>query len=121
MLADGAAWPSWDSGVDAVDGELAAGKRVTVRSSAAPGRSFPVTVTAFEPPRRIQFSGGMPAGLFRGVRDHTLQAASGGTRFVMREEYTAPLLPLVWLSMPDLQPSFDRCAEGLKRRVESGG
>lgn len=104
VLADGAAWPSWDSGVQAVDGELAPGGTVTVRSSAAPGRAFPVTVTAFEAPRRMQFSGGMPAGLFRGRRDYTLEAASGGTRFVMREEYTGPLLPLIWRTMPDLQP-----------------
>ena len=36
----------------------------------------------------------------------------------MREEYTGPLLPLIWRSMPDLQPSFDRLARGLKARVE---
>jgi hypothetical protein len=41
--------------------------------------------------------------------------------FHMREEYTGPLLGLIWRSMPDLGPSFDRFANGLKRRVESGG
>jgi hypothetical protein len=37
----------------------------------------------------------------------------------MREEYTGPLLPLIWRSMPDLRPSFERFARGLKQRVES--
>jgi hypothetical protein len=39
----------------------------------------------------------------------------------MREEYSGPMLGLIWRSMPDLQPSFDQFAAGLKKRVESGG
>lgn len=37
----------------------------------------------------------------------------------MREEYTGPLVSLIWRSMPDLQPSFDQFAHGLKQHVES--
>jgi len=47
--------------------------------------------------------------------------ADGGSAFHVREEYTGPLLGLIWRSMPDLGPSFDRFARGLKLRVESGG
>jgi hypothetical protein len=36
----------------------------------------------------------------------------------MREEYTGPTLPLIWRSMPDLQPSFEQFASGLKARAE---
>jgi hypothetical protein len=43
------------------------------------------------------------------------------TTFQVREEYTGPLLGLIWRSMPDLGPSFDRFARGLKLRAESGG
>ena len=62
VLADGAAWPSWDSGVDGVDGRIAPGEKITVRSQAAPGRAFPVKVTDFEPPGRLRFSGGINDG-----------------------------------------------------------
>jgi hypothetical protein len=79
-----------------------------------------VTVTAFEPFRRLVFSGGMPLGLFRGERTYTLTPDGAGTVFRMREEYTGPMVGLIWKSMPDLQPSFDRFAAGLKQRVESG-
>jgi hypothetical protein len=48
-------------------------------------------------------------------------AAGGDTAFHVREEYTGPLLGLIWRSMPDLGPSFDQFARGLKLRVESGG
>jgi hypothetical protein len=39
----------------------------------------------------------------------------------MREEYSGPLLPLIGRSIPDLGPSFEQFATGLKRRAESGG
>jgi hypothetical protein len=122
VLTDGASWSAWDSGVDAVEGRIAPGEAIKIRSQAAPRGTFPVRVTAFEPSARLRFSGGMPFGLFRGVRNYTLSPdPGGGTAFHMREEYSGPLLGLIWRSMPDLGPSFDRFARGLKQRVESGG
>jgi hypothetical protein len=120
VLADGAGYAGWDSGVDAVEGAVALGATITVRSKAAPGRAFPVRVTEFAPGQRMVWSGGMPLGLFRGVRTFTLAPGGGSTRFTVREEYTGPLLPLIWRSMPDLGPSFSRFADGLKARVERG-
>ena len=120
VLTDGASWSSWDSGVTGVEGRLAPGEKVKIGSAAAPGRAFPVKVTAFDAPRRMEFTGGMPLGLFRGVRTYTLTPDGNGTVFHMREEYTGAMLGLIWRSMPDLQPSFDQFATGLKRRVESG-
>jgi hypothetical protein len=88
----------------------------------APGRTFPVKVTTFDPPTRLQFSGGMPLGMFRGVRTYNVSPdTDGASTFEMREEHTGPLLPLIWRSMPDLSPSFERFAPGLKQRVESAG
>jgi uncharacterized protein YndB with AHSA1/START domain len=121
VLTDAAARPSWDSGVTAVEGRIAEGEKITVRNEVSPGRAFPVKVTALDAPRRMVLSGGMPLGLFRGERTYTLTPADGGSSsFRMREEYTGPLLGMIWKSMPDLQPSFDRFAAGLKKRVESG-
>lgn len=121
VLSNGPGWATWDSGVDGVEGRIVLGGTVKIRSQAAPGRAFPVKVTALEPFARLRFSGGMPFGLFRGVRTYELSPAEGGTAFHVREEYTGPLLGLIWRSMPDLGPSFDLFARGLKRRVESGG
>jgi uncharacterized protein YndB with AHSA1/START domain len=121
VLSDAARWPTWDSGVDSVDGRLALGETVTIRAAAAPNRAFPVKVTTWEPPTRLRFSGGMPLGLFRGVRTYRLYPNGADlTTFHLREEYTGPLLGLIWRSMPDLAPSFNRFARGLKQRVESG-
>lgn len=119
ILVDAAGYPSWDSGVERVEGTIGAGSRIKVFSEVSPGRAFPVTVGELEAPRAMSWRGGMPLGLFRGVRTFRLEPdGAGGTRFTMREEFTGPLLPLIWRSMPDLGPSFRRFAEGLKARAE---
>lgn len=120
ILIDASGYPTWDSGVKSVDGEIAPGEKVKVVSEVNPGRAFPVKVVEFAPGERMTWSGGMPLGLFKGVRTFTLSPeGAGSTRFTMREEYTGPLLSLIWRSMPDLGPSFVRFANGLKARAES--
>jgi hypothetical protein len=120
LLVDASSYPRWDSGVTRVEGRIAPGEKIKVVSEANPGRAFPVKVSEFAPPRKMVWSGGMPLGLFRGVRTFTLDPAGDATRFTMREEYTGPFVPMIWKSMPDLQPSFDRFARGLKQRAEQG-
>ena len=119
LITDAPGLSTWDSGVDRVEGRIAAGETIKVHSKAAPGRVFPVKVTEFTPSRRMVWSGGMPLGLFKGVRTYSLTPEGTGTKFHMREEYTGPMLPMIWGSMPDLQPSFDQYASGLKARAES--
>jgi hypothetical protein len=121
ILTDGPGYPSWDNGVTALEGRIAPGEKVKVSVEANPGRAFPLKVTEFSPSRRMTWTGGMPLGLFRGVRTFTLSPEGDGTtRFSMREEYSGPLLGLIWRSMPDLGPSFAQFARGLKARAESG-
>jgi len=119
VLVDGAGWPSWDSGVVSVAGNIALGNKLTIKAAAAGDRAFPVKVTVFDAPHRLVFSGGMPLGLFRGVRTYTLAPAGLGTLFQMREEYSGALLGPIWKSIPDLGPSFTQFVAGLKMRVES--
>jgi hypothetical protein len=120
ILTDAPAYAEWDSGVEHVEGSIAPGEKIKVVSEANPGRAFPVKVTAFEPARTMTWSGGMPLGLFKGVRTFALTPDGTTTRFTMREEYSGPMLGLIWRSMPDLGPSFEQFARGLKQRAEQG-
>lgn len=119
ILTDGTAYPSWDSGVTRVEGRIADGERITVHSEVSPGRAFPVRV-AVRPPDEMTWTGGMPLGLFRGVRTFRTSVHGATTRLTMREQYGGPLEGLMWRSIPDLQPSFDRFVNGLKARAEAG-
>ena len=122
ILTDGPGYSGWDSGVERVEGSIAAGETIKVFTKISPGRAFPVKVTEFEPGERMTWTGGMPMGLFKGVRTFKLSPQEGGaTAFTMREEYTGPLLPMMWRMMPDLAPSFEQFASGLKNKAESAG
>ena len=121
ILTDAKGYPDWDSGVTSVEGSIAAGETITVHAAVNPGRTFPVKVTEFQPPASMKWTGGMPLGLFVGERTFTLtQREDGGTDFDMREEYHGPFTPVIWSSIPDLHPSFEQFAAGLKARAEAG-
>lgn len=111
-------YPAWDSGVVSVDGTVAQGARLKLVSEANPKRAFALRVREIVPAKRMTWVGGMPLGLFRGVRTYSLEPQGAATQFRMREEYSGPLLRMIWRSMPDLQPSFDKFASGLKHEVE---
>jgi hypothetical protein len=122
ILIDGDSYTQWDSGVVKLDGKIELGERLKVVSEANPGRAFPVRVTSLDPEHSMRWTGGMPLGLFKGVRTFTLEpSGDAATRFHVREEYTGPLSGLIWRSIPDLGPSFEKFARGLKQRAERGG
>jgi len=78
-----------------------------------------VKVAEFEPEQRMTWVGGMPTGLFKGVRTFTLSPGDGGaTEFSMQEVFTGPLLPLYGRTIPDLNPSFKQFASSLKELAE---
>jgi hypothetical protein len=119
VLTAAPGWVEWNTTVERVEGIIAPGQRVKVYAKISQGRAFPVRVTAFEPGRRMVWTGGMPLGLFRGLREFTLTPRSDGhVEFAMRETFSGLLAPLITRSIPDLQPSFEEFAAALKRRVE---
>ncbi len=105
-------------GVLRLEGSIAAGQRIRLESAVAPGRVFTLTVEQVAVPRLMVWSSGVPV-IFGGRRAFTLTPKSGGTEFYMAEVYKGLMLPLIWRSMPDMQPSFEQFADGLKHLVES--
>lgn len=120
VLSDGPGFVNWESGIVKFEGNIALGNKVKLFSEVSPERAFPLKVDTMDQPNKLVFKGGMPLGLFKGVRTYTLSSEGGGTKFHMREEFSGPLLGMIWKSMPDLQPSFEKFANGLKANVENG-
>lgn len=118
ILTDGAKWTAWNPTIKKVVGVIEPGAKLKVFTKLSPGRAFPVRVSELVPPGRMVWTGGMPLGLFRGVRTYTLAPVAGGVEFAMREEFSGLLAPLITRSIPDLQPSFDAFAAALKARAE---
>ncbi|MDQ5822948.1 MAG: SRPBCC domain-containing protein [Chloroflexota bacterium] len=120
ILTDAAAYPQWEPGVDRIEGRIAQGETVTAYTKQNPKRAFPAKVTEFVPGRKMVWSGGMPLGLFKGVRTFTLTPqGNGSVEFTIREVFSGPLLGLIGRSIPDMTSSFEQFVAGLKRRAES--
>lgn len=118
VLEDGAGYAAWDSGITRVEGSIENGERIKVHTAVSPKRAFPVTVHIDRAAGVMTWAGGMPLGLFRGVRTFHVTATDDRTEFTMREEFTGPMLGPIWRSMPDLAPSFAQFASGLTAQAE---
>jgi hypothetical protein len=119
-LLEVGSWPGWDTGVTKVEGSAVDGGRLKVYSEVSPGRAFPVRVSIDAERRVMTWTGGMPLGLFKGVRRFGVSADGDGSELDVREEFTGPLVAMMAKRMPDLQPSFDKFADGLKTHCERG-
>ena len=110
------AMTQWDSGVERIEGRIAAGGDASRSLVGQPGRAFPVVVSEWNEPR----DGVDGRDAARPVHGHAHLHADAGRRhhttFTMREEFSGPLRPLIARSMPDLGPSFEQFARGLKAR-----
>jgi hypothetical protein len=122
ILTDAPAYPEWDPYADKIEGTIAPGEKIKAFSKLSPGRAFPVTVSEFEPGKKMVWSSGMPLGLFKGERTFSLTPqGNGDVEFTMREEFSGLLLPLIGRSIPDMAEPFEAFASGLKERAERSG
>lgn len=119
ILIDGEQWVEWNPTIEKLEGEIVPEGSVKVFTKVSPGQAFPAKITEFVPNERMTWTGGMPLGLFKGVRAYTLTPqANGGVEFAMSEVFSGLMAPLITKSIPDLQPSFVAFAAALKARAE---
>lgn len=105
-------------GIVKLEGDIVANGRIKLWSSVNPNRAFPLRITQFEAGRQMTWEGGMPLGLFKGVRQFKISPTGRGSHFSMREDYSGPLSGMIMKSIPDLTPSFNTFADALKRAAE---
>jgi hypothetical protein len=118
ILTDTSGYPAWDPAMDHIEGKLAQGETVKFFTKLS-SQAFPVKVTLFEPNRKMVLTGGMPLGLFKSERTHTLTAGRDGqTLFKTEETFSGLLLPVFGRNLPDLTENFKAFAAGLKQQAE---
>ncbi|HAV75953.1 MAG TPA: hypothetical protein DCX53_01220 [Anaerolineae bacterium] len=118
ILTDAGGYPKWDLSMDHIEGKLALGETVKFLTKLS-AQAFPVKVTAFEPNRKMVLTGGMPFGLFKSERTHTLTANNdGSTGFHTEEIFSGLLLPMFGRNIPDLTENFKNFAAALKKQAE---
>ena len=120
ILTDSSTYHDWNKSVEKVEGNIALGEKIKVYAKISPERAFPVKVQEFVPSKKMVWRGGMPLGLFKGVRTFTLTDENNGqVEFRMQEVFSGLMSPLIVRSMPDLTESFEQFATSLKAKAES--
>jgi uncharacterized protein YndB with AHSA1/START domain len=114
LLTNAAGYPTWNSTVLGIEGEIAAGKTIKLRSTLDPKRTFKLTVREFQPPSRLAWGDAM------GKRTYTLTAKGQGVvAFAMHEKIGGPFFPLFARMIPSFDESFNQIAADLKKKAES--
>lgn len=121
ILVDTDNYPNWDPGMVRIEGKIALGEQVKFFTKVSPDQAFAVKVSAFEPGAKMVLTGGLPLGLFKSERTHTLTSnEDGSTTFHTEEIFDGLLLPVFGRSIPDLTKSFEAFTSGLKQHAENG-
>lgn len=116
VLTDGAAYPTWTSTVLGIEGDIAQGGTIKLRSSLDPKRTFKLKVKELAAPTRLVWGDAM------GTRTYSIsQKGPGVVAFSMHEKIGGPLFPLFARMIPPFDASFDQFAQDLRRRAESKG
>ena len=120
VLTDAAAYGDWNPEVVGIAGSIALDEKIRARVKVGGGaiRTVSMRVTAFDAPSRMQWTGGLPLGLFVGVRTFTVTPRADGAEFRMHLKMSGPLAPLILKSVGDRQPEIDTFAAALRARAE---
>ena len=120
ILTDSRGYAEWNPEIVAIDGRMGPGERLRARVKVGSGaiRPVPLRVTAFEPPARMEWTGGLPFGLFTGRRVLTVTPHEEGAEFRMVVQMSGPLASLMVKSVGDRQSEIDGFSAALKARAE---
>jgi uncharacterized protein YndB with AHSA1/START domain len=118
VLTNASAYPSWNSTVVSVEGDIVQDGEIALVSTLDPERTFELQVTTFDAPSTLVWQDG--GNTFKGVRTFTLTAKDGGTDLEMREALNGTMMKMIAPSLPDFGPSFEQFVADLKVQVEKG-
>lgn len=114
LLTNANDYPRWNSTVISIEGNIAKGEKIKLKSTLDPKRIFKLTVKKFEPDDRLVWGDAM------GKRVYTLKTIGNGlTNFSMIEKIGGPMFPLFARLIPAFDQAFDQFAKDLKNEAET--
>ncbi len=125
-MTDFASFPQWNPFIREAEGRLEVGEKLKIRLRLDRGlrMTFRPRVTKVEPNRELRWLAtlGRP-GVFDVDRAFQIEPRDGGSRFVMSEECTGFLTPVMFATNLEAQlyRGYDAFNDALRRRVEGAG
>ena len=113
LLTNAKEYPSWNSTVISIDGEIQNGEKIKLKSTLDPSRTFKLKVKEFIPEQTLVWGDAM------GKREYSLQKTAEGTQFTMTEKIGGFMFPLFANKIPSFDKSFEDATADLKKAAES--
>jgi uncharacterized protein YndB with AHSA1/START domain len=120
ILADPSGYASWNPEIVALEGRMETGASIRARVRVGSGavRSVQLRITRFEAPARMEWTGGLPLGLFTGRRLLTVTHRGEGAEFEMKVTMSGPLAKVMVRAVGDRQAEIDAFSAALRSRAE---
>ncbi|MBK7390112.1 MAG: SRPBCC domain-containing protein [Bacteroidetes bacterium] len=113
LLTNANDFPRWNSSVISIDGLIAPGEKIKLKSTLDPKREFKLKVKEFDSENRLAWGDAM------GNRVYTLKSIGNTlTNFTMEEKIGGPLFPLFAKMIPPFGKAFEQFATDLKNEAE---
>ncbi|MBK6643224.1 MAG: SRPBCC domain-containing protein [Bacteroidetes bacterium] len=113
LLTNANDFPRWNSSVISIDGLIAPGEKIKLKSTLDPKREFKLKVKEFDSENRLAWGDAM------GNRVYTLKSIGNTlTNFTMEEKIGGPLFPLFAKMIPPFDKAFEQFATDLKNEAE---
>ena len=113
LLTTAADFPRWNTTIISIDGKIAEGEKIKLKSTLAPKRTFKLKIKDMEAPKRLVWGDG------QGTRVYTLTTKGPGiTTFSMTEKIGSFMFPLFAKHIPPFDQSFEQFAADLKKEAE---
>ncbi|HEY1957786.1 MAG TPA: SRPBCC domain-containing protein [Polyangiaceae bacterium] len=113
LLVNAADYPKWNSTVTSLDGRIAVGEKIRLKSILDEKRTFTLKVLELEAPTRMVWGDAM------GKRTYLVTPKDASTvTFSMRERIGGPFFPLFAGMIPPFDAVFDKFAADLKKKAE---
>lgn len=113
LLTNASDFPRWNSTVTSIQGNIALGEKIVLKSTLDAKRSFKLKVKEFQPAQRLAWGDG------KGLRVYTLTNNGDGTvTFTMTERIGGLMFPMYAKYIPSFDASFNAFAGDLKKEAE---
>ena len=119
VLADLASYPQWNPRFPEASGDLAAGKKITLKSRPTAGRPMTIrpTIVTAQFGVELRWIARLP-GIISGEHAFTLTPANGGTRLQQSETFGGLLASLAGRTIARAEGDFRTLNEAIKNRAE---
>lgn len=113
LLTNASDYPRWNSTVNSLEGNIALGEKIKLKSYLDAKRTFKLKVKELEADKKLVWGDGL------GNRVYTIiNNGNGSVAFSMVEKIGGPLFPLFSKMIPSFDESFEKFANDLKKESE---